>query len=92
MNHIVFSILLVLIGLFVGIIFMMILNSLKVLSATKKADKLLEDAEIQADKLKRDSILEAKEERLNGECTINISEARKVLVNRRNILRIDNNQ
>ena len=35
---------------------MMILNSLKVLSATKKADKLLEDAEIQADKLKRDSI------------------------------------
>ena len=41
---------------------MMILNSLKVLSATKKADKLLEDAEIQADKLKRDSILEAKEE------------------------------
>ena len=49
MNHIVFSILLVLIGLFVGIIFMMILNSLKVLSATKKADKLLEDAEIQAD-------------------------------------------
>ena len=38
------------------------LNSLKVLSATKKADKLLEDAEIQADKLKRDSILEAKEE------------------------------
>ncbi|HIQ90754.1 MAG TPA: ribonuclease Y [Candidatus Coprosoma intestinipullorum] len=58
----VFSILLVLIGLFVGIIFMMILNSLKVLSATKKADKLLEDAEIQADKLKRDSILEAKEE------------------------------
>ncbi len=62
MNHIVFSILLVLIGLFVGIIFMMILNSLKVLSATKKADKLLEDAEIQADKLKRDSILEAKEE------------------------------
>ena len=62
MNHIVFSILLVLIGLFVGIIFMMILNSLKVLSATKKADKLLEDAEIQADKLKRDSILEAKDE------------------------------
>ena len=62
MNHIVFSILLVLIGLFVGIIFMMIWNSLKVLSATKKADKLLEDAEIQADKLKRDSILEAKEE------------------------------
>ncbi len=40
----------------------------------------------------RVSVLEAEEERLNGECTINISEARKVLVNRRNILRIDNNQ
>ena len=76
MNHIVFSILLVLIGLFVGIIFMMILNSLKVLSATKKANKLLEDAEIQADKLKRDSILEAKEEnhRLKNELNQEIKE------------------
>ncbi len=76
MNHIVFSILLVLIGLFVGIIFMMILNSLKVLSATKKANKLLEDAETQADKLKRDSILEAKEEnhRLKNELNQEIKE------------------
>lgn len=40
----------------------------------------------------RVSILEAEEERLNGECKINISEDRKALVNRRNILRIDNNQ
>ena len=39
----------------------------------------------------RVSVLEA-EERLNGECKINISEDRKALVNRRNILRIDNNQ
>ncbi len=55
---------------------MMILNSLKVLSATKKANKLLEDAETQADKLKRDSILEAKEEnhRLKNELNQEIKE------------------
>lgn len=62
MTNLVFSILLILIGLFVGIIFMIILNSLKVLSTNKKVLKMLEYAKKEANKLKRDSILEAKEE------------------------------
>ena len=39
MNNIVFSILLILIGLFVGIIFMIILNSIKLMNASKKVQK-----------------------------------------------------
>lgn len=62
MNNIIFSILLVLIGLFIGIIAMIILNSLKTSAADKKAQKTIEDAKKEADKIKRDSILEAKEE------------------------------
>ena len=62
MNNIIFSILLVLIGLFVGIIAMIILNTIKVSAADKKSQKLLENAKKEADKIKRDSILEAKEE------------------------------
>ena len=62
MNNIIFSILLILIGLFVGIIFMIILNSIKLMNASKKVQSLLDNAKKEADKLKRDSILEAKEE------------------------------
>ena len=62
MNNVVFSILLVLIGLFVGIFAMIILNSIKTFAANKKAQEMLEKAKKEADKLKRDSILEAKEE------------------------------
>ena len=62
MNNIVFSILLILIGLFVGIISMIILNSIKLMNASKKVQSLLDNAKKEADKLKRDSILEAKEE------------------------------
>lgn len=62
MNNIVFSILLILIGLFVGIIFMIILNSIKLMNGSKKVQSLLDNAKKEADKLKRDSILEAKEE------------------------------
>ncbi len=62
MTNIIFSILLVIIGLFVGIIFMIILNYVKGLRASKKAEQILENAKKEADKLKRNSILEAKEE------------------------------
>ena len=62
MNNIVFSILLILIGLFVGIIFMIILNSIKLMNASKKVQNLIDNAKKEADKLKRDSIIEAKEE------------------------------
>ena len=62
MNNIIFSILLVILGLFVGIITMIILNYIKGLSASKKAEKTIEKAKKEADKIKRESILEAKEE------------------------------
>ena len=62
MNQVILSILLVLIGLFVGIIIVFIVNYFKGNSATKKAEKMIEDAKKEADKLKRDSILDAKEE------------------------------
>ena len=62
MNDTVFSILLVLIGLFVGIIAMFIINYMKGSLASKKAELLLEKAKKEADKIKRDYLLEAKEE------------------------------
>lgn len=62
MNEIVFSILLVLLGLFVGIISMFIVNYLKGVSANNKAEKILEEAKKEAEKIKRDGVLELKEE------------------------------
>ena len=62
MNQIVFSILLVLIGLFVGIISMFIVNYIKGASAGSKAEKIIENAKNESEKIKRDSILESKEE------------------------------
>jgi len=62
MNNVFFSILLGLIGLFVGIIVMIIFNYIKGLSSVSKAEKILETAHKDAEKLKRDSVLESKEE------------------------------
>ncbi len=62
MNGTIFSILLVLIGLFVGIIIMLLLSQIKLFFSTKRAIAIVDDAKKEADKLKRDSILEAKEE------------------------------
>ncbi len=62
MPNFIFSILLVVIGLFVGIILMIVLSYIKGFTASKKALKAIEDAKKEADKLKRDSILEVKEE------------------------------
>ncbi|MEG0826109.1 MAG: ribonuclease Y [Bacilli bacterium] len=58
----VFSILLVLIGLFVGIILMFVINYIKGINVSKKTDALMEKARKDADKIKRDYLLEAKEE------------------------------
>ncbi len=62
MENIVFSILLVLIGIFVGIITLFIINYVRGNSASKKAEKVIEKAKKEADKIKRDFLLEAKEE------------------------------
>ena len=62
MDKIVFSILLVLVGLFVGIIVMFIFNYIKGNLAGKKVENMLEKAKKEADKIKRDYLLDAKEE------------------------------
>ncbi len=62
MPDIMGSILLVLVGLIVGIVVMFIFNLIRKNSASDKADKILEQARIEADKIKKDYISEAKEE------------------------------
>ena len=62
MNNISFSILLVLIGLFVGVAVALIINYIRGNLVAKKVEKMLEKAKKDADKIKRDYILEAKEE------------------------------
>ncbi|MBE6160146.1 MAG: ribonuclease Y [Lactobacillales bacterium] len=62
MDNIFFSILLVLIGLFVGIIAMIIFNYIKNSNTESKAEKMIANAKKEADKAKRDGIIELKEE------------------------------
>ena len=62
MNDVIISILLVLVGLIVGIIIMFIVNLIRKNSATNNADKILENARMEAEKIKKNSIAEAKEE------------------------------
>ena len=62
MDNVIFSILLVLVGIFIGIIIMFIVNYIKGINSSKKADLMLEKAKKEADKIKRDYLLEAKEE------------------------------
>ena len=62
MSNVFFSILLGLIGLFVGIIIMIIFNYIKNASGESKAEKLIANAKKEAEKAKRDGVLELKEE------------------------------
>jgi len=62
MPDVISSILLVLVGLIVGIIAMFITNLIRKNSASNTADKILERARIDGEKLKKDYIMEAKEE------------------------------
>ena len=62
MSNVFFSILLGLIGLFVGIIIMIIFNYIKSASGESKAEKLIANAKKEAEKAKRDGVLELKEE------------------------------
>ena len=79
MNNTLFSILLVLIGLFVGASLILLMNKFRVLNAHREADKLKEKAEKEAEKLKRDKILELKEEsyKLKQETDEEIKEKKK---------------
>ena len=60
--NLVSIILTLIIGIFVGAIFILIMDFVKGNNAEKKAEKLLADAKKEADKYKRDSLLELKEE------------------------------
>ena len=62
MTDVISSILLVLVGLIIGIVIMFIVNLIRKNSATNKADKILENARIEAEKIKKDYISEAKAE------------------------------
>ncbi len=57
-----FSILLVVIGLSTGVAGSFLANSIKEKNSTKKAEEIIEKAKKEAEKAKRDSLLEAKEE------------------------------
>ena len=62
MNNVLFSILLVVIGLIVGYGISFLINLLSGNMASKKADKLIEQAKNDIEKLKRDAAIEQKEE------------------------------
>ncbi len=61
-TKILFSILLILLGIGVGIITMFIFNYIKGIKAFKKADDILDKAQKDAEKLKKETISETKEE------------------------------
>lgn len=79
MNDLGFSILLILIGLFLGVIVVYLLNKLRVINIKNEADKLLEKAQKDAEKYKRDGILELKEEsyKIKQETDVEIKEKKK---------------
>ncbi len=62
MNSIAFSILLIIIGLVIGLICAFIYNYIKTKNEMNKSDNILSQARKEADRIKRDSILEQKEE------------------------------
>ena len=62
MENLATSILLLFVGVFVGAIVVIVINTIKGSNAQNKANKLLENAKKDAEKQKRDAILELKEE------------------------------
>mgnify|MGYP000563824736 FL=1 len=81
MNDVIFSILLVIVGLFVGAFIMILINKLKVSAAQKEAKKIIQDAKKEAEKAKRDGVLELKEEsyKLKNQTDTEIKEKKKEL-------------
>ena len=62
MNETVFSILLFVLGLVLGLASIVLINFLKKKNDTKKADSIIDKAKKDAEKIKRDSLFETKEE------------------------------
>ena len=101
MPSIIISILLVFVGLIVGIVTMFIVNFVRKNSASNKADRILEKARLDGEKIKKDYINEAKDEARElknqadeeiKEKKKEIKESEKRLINREeNIDRRDSN-
>lgn len=62
MNSLIFSILLVVIGLLIGLFVAFVINSLRATLASKKAETLINQARKDIERLKRDAAIEQKEE------------------------------
>ena len=62
MNNTIIFILLVVIGIVVGSFLVVIINNIRGNSISKKSEKILETTKKEAEKIKRDSVLETKEE------------------------------
>ena len=79
MENTLYSILLILVGLSFGIIIMLIINKLKLVKSQKNADKLIENDKKEAEKIKRDNVLDIKEEtyKLKQEAENEIKEKKK---------------
>ena len=81
MENLIISILLVVVGLFIGAFTMIIVNKFKVSKAQKYADKLIQDAKREAEKVKRDGVFELKEEsyKLKNQTDSEIKEKKREL-------------
>ena len=62
MNETVFSILLFVLGLIIGLVVITVINILKKKNEAKTADSIIDVAKKDAEKLKRDTLFETKEE------------------------------
>ena len=62
MNSVIFSILLIVVGIFLGVVINNIISNIRLKSAKVEAEKIIDNAKLEAEKSKRDSIMEAKEE------------------------------
>ena len=88
MDNIGFSILLVVVGLFLGVLIILLMNKLRILNSGKEADKLIERATKEAEKLKRDKIIELKEEsyKLKQDTDNEIKEKKKEIQDLKNLV------
>lgn len=79
MENIGYSILLIIVGLFLGALLILLMNKLRILNSGKEADKLIEKATKEAEKLKRDKLIELKEEsyKLKQDTDLEIKEKKK---------------
>lgn len=62
MSELLFSVLLIVVGLLIGLFIAFVINSLRVSAASKKAEALLEQAKKDIERVRRDAAIEQKEE------------------------------